>query len=107
MVYWNGRPPIDWMLSSTYVSNSDWNSSAFRNETFDNLLVSARAEADEGKREAMYHEAQRIFWKESGTAVFAFANILIGASEKLGHGAVGVSRRLDYSRLARRWWMKA
>ena len=107
MVYWNGRPTIDWMLSSTYVSNSDWNSSAFRNETFDNLLVSARAEADEGKREAMYHEAQRIFWKESGTAVFAFANILIGASEKLGHGAVGVSRRLDDSRLARRWWMKA
>lgn len=104
MVYWNGRPTIDWMFSSTYTSGSDWNSSAFRNETFDGLLVSARAEADEAKRREMYHEAQRLFWEESGTAVFAFANILIGHTEKLGHGAIGVSRRVDDSRLPRRWW---
>ncbi|QFT95488.1 Glutathione-binding protein GsiB precursor (plasmid) [Roseovarius sp. THAF9] len=104
MVYWNGRPTVDWMLSSTYTSGSDWNSSAFRNETFDNLLVEARAEPDEAKRREMYHAAQRIFWEESGTAVFAFANILIGHSEALGHGPVGVSRRMDDSRLPRRWW---
>ncbi len=105
MVYWNGRPTIDWMLSSTYVSDSDWNSSAFRNETFDNLLVTARAEPDEAKRRDMYHEAQRLFWEESGTSVFAFANILIGHSDALAHGPVGVSRRMDDSRLHRRWWM--
>ena len=104
MVYWNGRPTVDWMLSSTYTSGSDWNSSAFQNETFDNLLVAARAEADEAKRREIYHEAQRIFWEESGTAVFAFANILIGHSEKLAHGPVGLSRRMDDSRLPRRWW---
>ncbi|MEM1303010.1 MAG: ABC transporter substrate-binding protein, partial [Pseudomonadota bacterium] len=105
MVYWNGRPTIDWMMSSTYTSDSDWNSSAFRNATFDNLLVTARAEADEAKRRDMYHEAQRIFWEESGTSVFAFANILIGHSDALAHGPVGVSRRMDDSRLQRRWWM--
>lgn len=104
MVYWNGRPTIDWMFSSTYTSDSDWNSSAFRNATFDGLLVSARAEPDEARRRDMYHEAQRIFWEDSGTAVFAFANILIGHSDKLAHGPVGVSRRMDDSRLQRRWW---
>lgn len=106
MVYWNGRPTVDWMLSSTYTSDSDWNSSAFKSARFDELLVMARAEQDETKRREMYHEAQAIFWKESGTAVFAFANILIGASDKLGHGPVGASRRMDDSRLPRRWWLK-
>ena len=105
MVYWNGRPTVDWMFSSTYVSDSDWNSSAFQNARFDELLVMARAEADEAKRREMYHEAQAIFHEESGTSVFAFANILIGASDKLAHGPVGVSRRMDDSRLHRRWWM--
>jgi peptide/nickel transport system substrate-binding protein len=104
MVYWNGRPTVDWMLSSTYTSDSDWNSSYFKNETFDNLLVAARAEPDEANRRDMYHEAQRLFYEESGTVVFAFANILIGHSQKLGHGPVGVSRRMDDSRLPRRWW---
>lgn len=107
MVYWNGRPTVDWMLSSTYTSDSAWNSSAFRNETFDNLLVAARAEPDEAKRQEMYFEAQHIFWEESGTAVLAFANILIGQSEKLGHGPVGITRRMDDSRLPRRWWFKS
>jgi len=106
MVYWNSRPTVDWMLSSTYTSDSDWNSSAFQSARFDELLVMARAEQDEAKRREMYHEAQAIFWKESGTAVFAFANILIGASEQLGHGAVGPSRRMDDSRVPRRSWLK-
>ncbi|MEO1193845.1 MAG: ABC transporter substrate-binding protein [Pseudomonadota bacterium] len=105
-VYWNGRPTVDWMLSSTYTSDSPWNSTYFKNATFDKLLVDARREADQDKRQQMYYEAQRLLYDEGGLIVLAFANILIGQSDKLGHGAVGSSRRVDDSRLPRRWWFK-
>ncbi|MEL7140004.1 MAG: peptide ABC transporter substrate-binding protein, partial [Pseudomonadota bacterium] len=59
------------------------------------------------KRREMYFEAQRLLWDEGGAVVLAFANILIGASDALGHGPVGVSRRLDDSRITRRWWREA
>lgn len=103
-VYWNGRPTIDWMLSSSYISSSSWNDTYFKNERFDSLLTMARAEADEAKRKSMYHEAQELLHNEGGTTVFAFASYLHGTSDKLGHGAVGTSRRMDDNRLARRWW---
>ncbi|MEQ8653469.1 MAG: ABC transporter substrate-binding protein [Kiloniellales bacterium] len=106
-VYWNGRPTVDWMLSSTYTSGSPWNSTYFKNATFDKLLVDARREADQDKRREMYYEAQRLLYDEGGLVVLAFANILIGQNDKLGHGAVGSSRRVDDSRLPRRWWFKA
>ena len=98
-VYWNGRPTVDWMLTSTYISSSPWNSTYFKNETFDNLLVAARAEVDEDKRREMYHEVQRLLYEEGGVTVLAFVNILIAASDKLGHDGVGASRRLDDSPL--------
>lgn len=103
-VYWNGRPTIDWMLSTSYVSTSSWNDTYFKNDRFDSLLTMARAEADETKRRAMYHEAQELLHNEGGTTVFAFASYLHGTSDKLGHGPVGTSRRMDDNRLARRWW---
>ncbi len=106
-VYWNGRPTVDWMLSSTYTSDSPWNSTYFKNATFDQLLADARREADQDKRREMYYEAQRLLYEEGGLVVLAFANILIGQSDKMGHGAVGSSRRVDDSRLPRRWWFKA
>ena len=106
-VYWNGRPTVDWMLTSTYISTSDWNSTYFRNAEFDRLLSAARGEADVAKRREMYFEAQRLLYEEGGVVVLAFANILIATSDKLGHGPVGVSRRLDDSRVTRRWWREA
>ncbi|MEM7173297.1 MAG: ABC transporter substrate-binding protein [Pseudomonadota bacterium] len=106
-VYWNGRPTVDWMLTSTYISSSPWNSTYFKNPTFDQLLVDARGEADEAKRRDMYFEAQRLLYEEGGVTVLGFANILIAKSDKLGHGEIGVSRRMDDSRLPRRWWFEA
>ena len=106
-VYWNGRPTVDWMLSSTYHSSSSWNSTYFKNEKFDRLLSEARTESDEAKRRDMYHEAQRLLYDEGGVTVLAFVNILIGASDELGHGQVGASRRMDDFRLPRRWWLKS
>ena len=103
-VYWNGRPTVDWMLTSTYVSSSPWNSTYFNNQAFETLLKEAPREADEAKRQEMYYEAQRLLYEDGGVVVLAFANILIGRSDTLGHGKVGISRRMDDSRLPRRWW---
>lgn len=106
-VYWNGRPTIDWMLSSTYVSSSDWNDTRFKSERFDTLLDMARSESNEDDRRAMYFEAQEILHNEGGTTVLAFTNFMMATSDKMGHGPIGVSRRMDDSRLARRWWFNA
>ncbi|MBC6440974.1 MAG: ABC transporter substrate-binding protein [Rhodospirillales bacterium] len=103
-VYWSGRPTVDWMLTSTYVSSSSWNDTYFKNEHFDSVLAAARGEPDETLRREMYFELQEILNMDGGTTVVAFASSLIGASDRLAHGAVGGTRRLDDSRLARRWW---
>ena len=105
--YYNGRPTADWMLTSQYSSSSKWDATYFRNAEFDALLAQARAAPDEAKRREFYFEAQRILWEGGGVLVVAFVNILIAASDRLGHGGVGVSRRLDDSRLARRWWFES
>ena len=103
-VYWNGRPTVDWMLTSSYISSSSWNDTYFKNERFDSLLAQARGERDQAKRKEMYFETQEILHNEGGTTVVAFASFLHGVSDKLGHGPVGGIRRMDDSRLARRWW---
>ena len=41
---------------------------------------------------------------EGGVTVIAFASALIGASDAMGHGEVSGNRRMDDSRLPRRWW---
>ena len=105
-VYWNGRPTVDWMLTSSYVSTSSWNDTYFKNERFDSLLSAARGERDEAKRKDMYFELQEILHNEGGTTVIAFASYLHGLTDKLGHGKVGGARRMDDSRLGRRWWFK-
>ncbi len=106
-VYWNGRPTVDWMLTSSYISSSSWNDTYFHNDHFDSVLAAARSEPDQALRRDMYFELQEILNMEGGTTVVAFANALIGASDALGHGEVGGNRRMDDSRLPRRWWFKA
>ncbi|MEM6356520.1 MAG: hypothetical protein AAF844_12675 [Pseudomonadota bacterium] len=59
-LYWNGRPTVDWMLTSAHHSSSDWNSTYFSNAQFDRLPGAARSEPDEDKRREMYFEVQRV-----------------------------------------------
>ena len=106
-VYWNGRPTVDWMLTTSYISTSSWNDTYFKNETFDQTLVAARTERDQDKRRQMYFDLQEMLHNEGGTTVVAFASYLMAASSKLGHGKVGAYRRLDDSRMARRWWFES
>ena len=104
MVYWNGRPTVDWMLSAAYISTSSWNDTFFKNERFDSILIAARTERDQDKRRQMYFDLQEILHNEGGAVIPVFGSSLMAKSDRLGHGAVGGIRRMDDARLGRRWW---
>ena len=77
--YWSGRPTQDQMYSTAYLSTADWNDTRFNNETFDQLLVAARAELDEAKRTQMYADLGTIVRDEGGLICPMF-NDFIGAT---------------------------
>ena len=49
--YWSGRPTQDWMYSSAYVAETEWNDTAWRDTEaatrFNELVLQARSETDE------------------------------------------------------------
>ena len=104
--YWQGRPTEDWFLSTVYAENANWNDAYWKHERFNKLLIEARSELDEKKRREMYVEMQRIIRDEGGTVIPLFANQLIAATDKLGHGEVAPNWLFDGFRIAERWWFK-
>jgi peptide/nickel transport system substrate-binding protein len=64
--YWGGRPVQDQMYSTAYLSTADWNDTKFHNETFDNLLLAARAELNIDTRKQMYSDMAHILRDEGG-----------------------------------------
>jgi peptide/nickel transport system substrate-binding protein len=50
MCYWGGRPIEDMMFSVAYSDGAPWNDTHWKNDRFNELLVSARAELDTDKR---------------------------------------------------------
>ena len=102
--YWQGRPTEDWFLSTVYAENANWNDAYWKHERFNKLLIEARSELDEKKRREMYVEMQRIIRDEGGTVIPLFANQLIAATDKLGHGEVAPNWLFDGFRITERWW---
>ncbi len=106
--YWGGRPTVDWMLSTAYASGVPWNDTAFEHEHFNELLVAARAELDEGKREQMYFELQQILNREGGVIVPMFASYVFATSNKVGVSeSLASNFDLDGSRFIERWWLNS
>jgi peptide/nickel transport system substrate-binding protein len=64
------------ILSIAYKSDAPWNDTAWKNETFDKLLIEARAELDAAKRKEMYGEMQRLIHDEGGAIIPMFADFL-------------------------------
>lgn len=79
----NPRPTADILFSQFFKSDAPWNESAWKNEKFDQLLTAARAEADEAKRKAMYHDMQAMIHETSGIAVPVFINNLDAFTSKV------------------------
>lgn len=86
--YWGGRPTADLMLSVAYKSDAAWNESFWKNAEFDKILLAARAELDEAKRKAMYHDLQTLVVNDGGEIIPMFNNFLFAASKSVA----GISR---------------
>ncbi|RWK25438.1 ABC transporter substrate-binding protein [Mesorhizobium sp.] len=104
MSYWLGRPTADWMFTQGYAADAAWNHSHWKNQRFNDLLVSARAELDDTKRLEMYTEMQTICRDDGGEIAPVFANNVNALSKKIGHRKIAPSWDLDGFRCVERWW---
>lgn len=81
--YWAGRATQDAMYSTAYLSSAAWNDTRFFNDRFDELLVSARAELDQTKRQAMYAEMGSIVHSDGGLICPMFNNFIDATSDEV------------------------
>ena len=107
--YWGGRPTQDWMYSSAYTENNTWNDTAWRGtdaaNRFNEVVVQARAETDETKRQAQYFEAQQLLHDDGGAIVAMWANYILAHNKSVTHGPdVAANWQNDGNKIAERWW---
>jgi peptide/nickel transport system substrate-binding protein len=105
MSYWGGRPTADWMFSTAYAADANWNDTFWTNERFNQLLKSARAEVDGGKRATMYTEMQQILHDDGGVVVLMFNDYVSAHSSKVAHGDLNSNYDHDGGYIYQRWWM--
>jgi len=105
--YWWGRPTEDWMFSTTYAANSNWNEGFWKNDRFNELLKTARAELDEKKRREMYVEMQRIVRDEGASVIPLFPSDIMATTTKLKHENVAANIEMDGCKLPERWWFES
>lgn len=105
--YWGGRPVPDQMFSTAYECGVPWNETAWCNDRFDELLVTARAELDTEKRQAMYYEMQELVHDDGGQLLPMFAAYVMALSDKIGHGEMASNWEMDGERWSERWWFQA
>lgn len=102
--YWGGRPTADLMFQTAYEAGVPWNDAVWENDRFNSLLLEARAEFDEAKREEMYFEMQRLVRDDGGTIVPMFASYVFATSDKLQlPGDIASNWDLDGERWMERW----
>jgi len=89
--YWGGRPVQDQMYSTAYLSSADWNDTRFKSEQFDQLLIAARAELDQGKRKQMYADMGTILHNEGGLICPMFNDFIDASSDRLAGWVEGVN----------------
>ena len=107
--YWGGRPTQDWMYSAAYTKDNNWNDTAWRDTPaatrFNEVVVQARAETDETKRQAQYFEAQQLLHDDGGAIVAMWANYILAHNKKLTHGPdVAANWQNDGNKMSERWW---
>ncbi|MGI9366343.1 MAG: ABC transporter substrate-binding protein [Rhizobiaceae bacterium] len=107
--YWGGRPTQDWMYSSAYTEDTKWNDTAWKGteaaKRFNEVVVAARSETDETKRQAQYFEAQKLLQDDSGAIVAMWANFIHAHSKQLTHGPdVAANWVNDGNKISERWW---
>jgi peptide/nickel transport system substrate-binding protein len=81
--YWGGRSTQDQMYSTAYISTADWNDTRFLRPDFDKMVFAARAELDEAKRKAMYHDMAMIVRDEGGLILPMFNDFIDATGPKV------------------------
>jgi len=104
--YWSGRATTDLMLTTAYAAGSPYNDTNWENERFNRLLVAARAELDEARRQEMYSEMQHLVRDQGATIVPLFAYYVSAHTSRLAHGKVASNYDMDGYKLTERWWFE-
>lgn len=102
--YWSGRPTADAILTLGYISNAAWNECHWSNAKFDRLLLAARVEFDEKKRQEMYTEMQQIVRDDDGNLIPFFMNYVFARKSNLRSEGEAGNYDVDGYRLLERWW---
>jgi len=102
---WSARPTADALLSLLYHSKSTWNETYWNNSQFDGLITAARGELDEGRRRALYHDAQLLIVEESASVIPVYRSMLNAGAPNL-HGFVAVPGQIA-QRVGPSVWLEA
>ena len=79
----NPRPSADVMFTQFFKSDAAWNESGWKNEQFDQLLLLARAEADDDKRKKLYADMQVLVHEKCGMGIPVFLSFVDAHTTKL------------------------
>lgn len=107
MSWFGGRPTADLMLSLAYKSDSPWNDTFWKNADFDQLLLKARATADQRERKAMYGSLQKMVWETGGYLIPVFADNIDAHSGKVQGFRPNPNSDQMGSRAAEQVWLDA
>ena len=105
--YWGGRPTQDQMYSTAYLSTADWNDTRFFDERFDRLLLEARAELDQDKRQELYREMAMIVRDEGGLICPMFNQYIDALSDKVAGFVPGANHELSDGNALAKCWLEA
>src|SRR3990170_113959 len=105
--YWGGRPTQDQMYTTAYYSKADWNDTKFFRPDFDKLLLAARAELDQSKRESMYREMALMVRDEGGLILPMFNDFINAVTNKVQGYVHDVGNDMSNGYVATRVWLTA
>ena len=105
VVSWGSRPTPDVMFTLAYKDDAAWNESKWQNKRFNELLLQAKAELDQGRRAEMYREMCQLMGDDGGTIIPFFNNFVYARRKNVMHGpTVAASWACDGARAGSRWW---
>jgi peptide/nickel transport system substrate-binding protein len=103
--YWNGRPSVDWMMTTAYAADAALNDTYWKNRRFNELLVKARSETDDARRAKMYAEMQQLVHDDGGLINIVFNTYVSAHRKRVAHGELASNSDLDGMKIASRWWV--
>jgi len=73
------------MYSSAYTADTEWNDTAWKgteaSKRFNEVVIAARSETDDAKRETQYFEAQQLLHDDGGAIVALWVTVVFKFSK--------------------------